>query len=611
MRRLGGYCFCTQGALCEICGPSLHTREVGGSSPSAPMGQAPLLQHTWRARRRRPRGSPYLRIFEQVRQRIPGRSRLAAAAGTRTLAPVRGLRHPRASGDVALPGIPERLYLRLGGWYWQAMLGAMAAFFLFVAVPLYSALLIPYFGATRDQYATVVLSFAISILVAGIGLVAIGARRHRALIAWAGGRRGPDAAVAAWNSIVGDLPRSVLLLSAWYSVCCIPPALYVSDQIDLSAGATAGYCVVLFVLVGGMAVPAYLIAEQALRPIAQEVAAALPDGTEPRLRPVSLGLKMLILLPSISLFTSMVVAGVSSNSSSLEGRIALTVLTALVVNATVSLGLTLLLRRALVRRLDDLREALVRVDRGDLTVRLLRLAGDELAEVGRSFNQMVGGLREREALHGALSSYVSADLADRIAAAGAVVEGEQVEVTVLFVDIRDFTWLVDHSEPSETVVYLNDFFDLVLPIITAHGGHPNKLLGDGLLAVFGAPVPLPGHAACALAAGRELLEALYARYEGELRVGIGLNSGPVIAGTVGGPGKLDYTVIGDTVNVAARVEQLTKETGDALLLTDATRLLLTEDVALEDRGQHRVRGKAKDITVYAVDVPLPVSPRKT
>ena len=498
----------------------------------------------------------------------------------------------------------DRLYRRLGGWYLHALLSAIAAFALVVVVPLYSAILIPWFGATRDQYAEVVLAFAASIAAAGVGMVATGVRRHRPLVAWARGDRSEADAVATWNSVLGELPRTALFFGSWYAAWCVPPAIYVSDLIGLTAAAAVAYCVALFILVGGIVVPAYLLAEQAFRPIAREVAAVVPQGTKPRLQPVSLGLKLLILVPSISLFTSLTVAAVSSNSSSLEGRVALTLLTALAVNATVGLGLTLMLRQSLVRRLDDLRDGLIRVDRGDLTVRLLQLAGDELDDVGASFNQMVGGLREREALHGAMGSYVSADLADRIAATGGVVEGEQVEVTVLFLDIRDFTWLVDRSEARDTVSYLNDFFATVLPIISKHGGHANKLLGDGLLAVFGAPVPLASHATCALQAAREIIEAVDARYEGELRIGVGLNSGPVIAGTIGGPGKLDYTVIGDTVNVASRVEQLTKETGDALLVTAATRERLDAGVATESRGAHRLRGKSKPVHVFAVGVPL-------
>ncbi len=511
-------------------------------------------------------------------------------------------RQPHALESLGGNGVFDRLHARAPRWYFHILVGALAVFFLVVGVPVYSALLIPYFGVSSGQYGSVVLSFAIAITVAGIVMFSVVTRRHRPIVAWLRGDRGIGASCAAWDSIVGDLPRTVLASAGGYVAACIPPALYVSDLIGLAAAGTVGYCAVLSVLVGGAAVLAYLVLEEALRPVAREVAAVLPDAKEPRRRPVSLSVKILVLLPVISLFTSMVVAAVSSNSSSLEGRIALTVLAALAVNATLSLGLTLMLRRAIVGRLDGLRRGMGAVDRGDLTIQLPRLAGDELDEVGRSFNEMVLGLREREALHGALGSYVSADLTDRFAAGGAVVQGEQVDVTVMFVDIRDFTWLVDHSEPADTVAYLNDFFELALPIVTRHGGHPNKLLGDGLLAVFGAPVVLPAHADSALAAAQEVLEAVSERYEGELRVGIGLNSGPVIAGTVGGPGKLDYTVIGDTVNVAARVEQLTKDTGDPLLITDSTRHLLCDAGPCEARGEHRLRGKARNVLIYAVNL---------
>ena len=112
---------------------------------------------------------------------------------------------------------------------------------------------------------------------------------------------------------------------------------------------------------------------------------------------------------------------------------------------------------------------------------------------------------------------------------------------------------------------LNRLFDVIVPVLHEHGGHANHYLGDGLLAIFGAPSPLEHHADAAVAAAVEVQRHVRAEFGNSLRLGIGINTGSVIAGTVGGGGRHEFTVIGDTVNVAARVEQLTKETGDAIL----------------------------------------------
>ena len=111
-----------------------------------------------------------------------------------------------------------------------------------------------------------------------------------------------------------------------------------------------------------------------------------------------------------------------------------------------------------------------------------------------------------------------------------------------------------------------------MPVLVRHGGHANKFVGDGLLGVFGAPERLPDHADRAVAAAIEIARLVDDAYGDELRIGIGVNSGPVLAGTIGGGGRLEFTVIGDAVNTASRVEQVTRETGDTVLITEATLL---------------------------------------
>jgi class 3 adenylate cyclase len=180
------------------------------------------------------------------------------------------------------------------------------------------------------------------------------------------------------------------------------------------------------------------------------------------------------------------------------------------------------------------------------------------------------------------------------------VEPQWEMVTVMFVDIRGFTTFADRSTAVEAVAYLNEFFAVVVPILTAHGGHANKLLGDGLLGVFGAPIPCSDHADRALAAAEEMLGSVESHFGERCRIGIGINSGLVLVGTIGGGGFVELGVVGDPVNVAARVQDATRELGERLLLTEATRLLLDRaDIALEPRGILALKGKSKPVAVHA------------
>ena len=141
-----------------------------------------------------------------------------------------------------------------------------------------------------------------------------------------------------------------------------------------------------------------------------------------------------------------------------------------------------------------------------------------------------------------------------------------------------------------------------MPAVTDAGGHVNKFLGDGAMAVFGAPNDLADHADAAVSAAVLIHRLVAQRFGGELRIGIGINTGTVIAGTIGGGAHLEFSLIGDTTNVASRVEQLTKTTGDAILLTDQTvHALVSRPPGLADRGAHALKGKSAQTAVFGLD----------
>jgi adenylate cyclase len=177
------------------------------------------------------------------------------------------------------------------------------------------------------------------------------------------------------------------------------------------------------------------------------------------------------------------------------------------------------------------------------------------------------------------------------------VEPDWALITVVFVDIRGFTTFADRATAREAGEYLRAFFDVVIPVVHEHRGEVNQLLGDGLLAVF----RTPDHADRALAAGSAIISAVLASFGDRCRIGVGVNSGLVLVGTIGGGGLTHFGVVGDPVNVAARVQDATRELGEPLLLTEATHMLLEgQHAGLEPRGTLVLRGKARPVAVYGL-----------
>lgn len=250
----------------------------------------------------------------------------------------------------------------------------------------------------------------------------------------------------------------------------------------------------------------------------------------------------------------------------------------------------------------DLAKGTERVAVGDYSRRLPVVQDDDLGALAASFNRMQAGLVERQRLQSAFGTYVDPALAARLLAQGDdVFTGERREVTVMFVDVRDFTSFAEANSAEDTVARLNELFEIVVPAVVAERGHVNKFLGDGALAVFGAPNDLEHHADAAVAAAAVIQRRVSEHFAGAIRVGIGINTGAVIAGTIGAGGHLEFTLIGDTTNVAARVEQLTKMTGDAVLLTEQTVHALAAPAGLTFRGAHAVKGKSAPVRVFGLE----------
>ncbi len=263
--------------------------------------------------------------------------------------------------------------------------------------------------------------------------------------------------------------------------------------------------------------------------------------------------------------------------------------------------------RSLLQPIGVLSRAMTKVADGDLEVRVPVTSNDEVGELTGQFNTMVEGLREREKIRETFGRYVDESVAATILrrqGEGAR-SGETAEATILFTDIAGFTTIAEYLTPTELVGALNDYLETVLEPIRAHGGVVNTFIGDGLFASFNMPLACEGHAAAAVRAAIDIQRAVGSRTFGDqgvaLATRIGISTGSVIGGSVGAGRRMSFTLLGDTVNLAARLEELNKQHGTRILVSDSTREACGERFAFNALGSVQVRGRSEPIAVYAID----------
>ena len=426
-------------------------------------------------------------------------------------------------------------------------------------------------------------------------------RSLRPTRAWLSEGREEPGAVEAWNA-AADLPPALLRrpllhlavlpgIAAW--------GVFATGLLDLPSYAVFVFWAASLLIYLYWVAVRFLGLESLMRPILVAVGGSLSADTEMQQRVgVSLRWRLLASLVAVTLITGVAVGGFVAGGEEDVRGLGLALLGSAAAALLVSSWLIGLLSTSISNPIYRLRDAAQQVGRGDLSVRVPLTTTDESGELTQTFNRMVGGLEQRERLREAFGVFVDPDLAERVLEEGPDLSGEEIDVSILFMDIRGFTAFAERSEPREVVARLNDLFSGVVPIVLAQEGHANKFIGDGLMAVFGAPNRLTDHADRAVAAGLAIVRLVRDRWGGELRVGVGINSGPVVVGTVGGGGRLDFTVIGDVVNTAARVESATRDTGDDILITDATRGLLAEDQLWEARRPIDLKGKSRSIELF-------------
>lgn len=496
-------------------------------------------------------------------------------------------------------GAMRFFYRRLGGWYPLA----------FVAIELQSALLIVagtlalftfYFDGTAQEYLTVLVIALVATEIAVLAAIFRLLPQLSILRRWIRGNRDPEESQLAWSTAVSiplylikkDLPLPVLV--SVFPTCIAGVAILDLDWyavFPLLAGAA--------VAIAYSATLHYLAVEAGMRPLLVDINSDLSPRLSADFWALPLRTRLMVALPLINLITGLVVAALTSDGGG-GSNLGADVLVALLVSTTISLELTVMLSKSILRPLKDLERAVERVREGDYKVAVPVTTGDELGDLAANFNQMVEGLAERERIREAFGTYLDEEIAEYILSDGFTEEGVEVEVTILFCDVRGFTEFAEGATPQEVVASLNRLFEVIVPIIARHGGHVDKFEGDGLLAVFGAPEAFTDHADRAVRAACEIGRAVNDEGQaGELRIGVGVNTGRVIAGAIGGAGRLNFSVIGGAVNVAARVEALTRETDDSILITAETWQRLSHQFEAESRGKTELKGVAEPVSLYA------------
>ena len=270
--------------------------------------------------------------------------------------------------------------------------------------------------------------------------------------------------------------------------------------------------------------------------------------------------------------------------------------------------------RSLLLPLRALSSAMTKVAGGDLSLRVPVTSNDEVGELTGQFNNMIEGLRERERIRETFGRYVDPSVASTILRreGEGVLAGETREATVLFTDIAGFTTIAEYLPPDQLVAALNEYLETVLGPIRAHGGVVNTFIGDGLFASFNMPLICEGHAAAAVRAAIDIQRAVGARTFGSQGVAfatrIGISTGSVIGGSVGAGERMSFTLLGDTVNLASRLEELNKQHGTRILVAQSTCAACGDEFSFNALGSVAVRGRSDVVAIFSVD---PNSQEKT
>ena len=248
-----------------------------------------------------------------------------------------------------------------------------------------------------------------------------------------------------------------------------------------------------------------------------------------------------------------------------------------------------------------------KIGKGDLEQKIEMKRKDELGELGNTFNEMIKGLKDRDFIKDTFGRYVSKQVAEAILNGRLELGGERKRATVLISDIRNFTAISEKFPPEEVVDFLNEYFSEMVSVVIKYEGTLDKFIGDALLAVFGAPIAHADDAKRAVFAALEMQEKLkefnkkrVKKGKNEIRIGVAVHTGNLVAGNIGSEVRMEYTVIGDTVNLTSRLEPLNKQFGTQILISESTYSEVKDDIEVREIPAVELRGKEEKVKVYDV-----------
>lgn len=257
--------------------------------------------------------------------------------------------------------------------------------------------------------------------------------------------------------------------------------------------------------------------------------------------------------------------------------------------------------------IQQLARAARKIAEGDFKVELKPKGHDEVAELSLTFNDMAKGLEERDRVKATFNKFHNKEIAEKLLSGEVKLGGERKQAVIFFSDVRGFTGMSESMQPEQVVELLNEYMTRMVAVIRMNGGIVDKYVGDAIMALWGVPIGGTNDAVSAvracLAMRQELAmlnELRLARGQVALKIGMGLNMGPVIAGNIGSDEKMEYTVIGDSVNLASRIESMTKEYGTDLLISQAIYERVKAHFVFDACESARVKGKSTAIQVYKV-----------
>ncbi len=269
---------------------------------------------------------------------------------------------------------------------------------------------------------------------------------------------------------------------------------------------------------------------------------------------------------------------------------------------------TIIIVNWFTRPLPILVKAAQEVGEGKLDFKIAGEGTDEIGLLAKAFNNMIKGLRERDYIRGMFKKYMSSkEVAEAVLRGGLSLGGERKDIVVLFADIRDFSNITSSSQPEEIVKLLNAYFSIMTKIIIKRGGNIDKYIGDGLLAIFGAPFPIKNAELQAVSSAIEMRNALKefnSKRESKglnpIKIGICITAGIAVVGNIGSEEHTEYTAIGEPVNLAARLEGINKRFGTNLIVSESISDVTKETFPFKDLGAHTIRGWKDPVKIFEV-----------